>query len=205
MASLSQARVLGGVGAILVFIPFLSLVGYILIIVAVRDISKDLRDKTIFRNVVIAALTGIVGALAGGLIFVDGIIGASGGTAMGVTRAAAFLTGLGVVWIFLIISAFFLRRAYNSMAVELGVGTFKTAGTLYLVGAALTVILVGFVLLFIAQILQAVAYFSIPDRPPTEGTGASEGPTTTPTSGPPRGAATWSSFTAEWSCRQAAG
>jgi uncharacterized membrane protein len=180
LASLSQAKVFGGVGAILVFIPFLSLVGYILIIVAVRDISKDLQDKTIFRNVVIAALTGIVGALAGGLIFIDGIIGASGGAAVAATRVAALLTGLGVVWIFLIFSAFFLRRAYNSMAVELGVGTFKTAGTLYLVGAALTVILVGFLLLLVAQILQAVAYFSIPDRPPTQGMGASGGTAAAP-------------------------
>ena len=119
MASLSQAKVLGGVGAILVFIPFVSLVGYILIIVAVRDISKDLRDKTIFSNVVIAALTGIVGALAGGLIFVDDTRGERR-HGDGRHQGRRVPTGLGVVWIFLIISAFFLRRAYNSMAVELG-------------------------------------------------------------------------------------
>ena len=66
MATLSQAKTLGGVGSILIFIPFVSIVGYILIIVAVKDISDDLQDKSIFRNVVIAAATGIVGAIAGG-------------------------------------------------------------------------------------------------------------------------------------------
>jgi uncharacterized membrane protein len=35
---------------------------------------------------------------------------------------------------------------------------------LFLIGAATTVVLVGFVLLFVAQILTAVAFFSIEER-----------------------------------------
>ncbi len=44
---------------------------------------------------------------------------------------------------------------------------FETAGMLYLVGAATTIILVGFVLLLIAQVLVIVAFFSIEDVQPT--------------------------------------
>jgi hypothetical protein len=59
------------------------------------------------------------------------------------------------------------------MGQKLGVGMFRTAATLYLVGAALTIVFVGFILLLIGQIVQAVAYFSIPDQVPAQaGTGA---------------------------------
>ena len=90
---------------------------------------------------------------------------------------AGLFGGLIIVWVFLIISAVFLRRAYDSMGEKLKVGTFKTAATLYLIGAALTVVLVGFFLLFVAEIVQAVAFFSIPDQSPAQGAAASMGPT----------------------------
>jgi uncharacterized membrane protein len=186
MATLSQAKTLGGVGSILIFIPFVSIVGYILIIVAIKDISDGLQDKTIFRNVVIAAVTGIVGALAGASVFAFGAV--TGVLTGGVSAFLGIAVGLLVVWVFLIVSAVFLRRAYNSMAKELGVSMFSTAATLYLVGAALTIVLVGFVLLFVAEIVQAVAYFSIPNQPPTQGVGAPAGPAVAPSSmAPPPG------------------
>jgi len=134
LATLSQAKTLGGVGSILVFIPFVSIVGYILVIIAVKDISDDLHDSAIFNNLVIAAVTGIVGALAGGFIFVFGAITAA--ATFTVTGFLGLITGLLVVWIALIISAIFLKRSYDTMGQKLGVGMFKTAATLYLVGAA---------------------------------------------------------------------
>lgn len=189
MATLSQAKTLGGVGSILIFIPFVSIIGYILIIVAIKDISDDLQDKSIFRNIVIAAVTGIVGAVAGAAVIVFGAV--TGVLTGGVSAFLGIFTGLFVVWVFLIVSAVFLRRAYGSMSKELGVNMFSTAATLYLVGAALTIVLVGFILLFIAEILQAVAYFSIPDQRPTQGAGASTGPAAAPPpSMPPMGGAT---------------
>jgi uncharacterized membrane protein len=174
MASLSQAKTLGGVGAILIFIPFVSIVGYILIILAIRDISQDMKDKSIFNNVVIAAVTGIIGAVAGAAVFIFGA--ATSVFTGGVSAFAGIIVGLLIVWVFLIISAIFLRKAYNSISMELGVKMFGTAATLYLVGAVLTIVLVGFLVLFIAQILQAVAYFQIPDVAPMQGAGASPGP-----------------------------
>ncbi len=189
MAALSQAKMLGGIGAILIFIPFVSVVGYILIIVAVRDISNDLQDKTIFSNIVIAAATGIVGAFAGAIVIVAGVIGS--GATFGISGIIGVGVGLLIAWIALVVSAVFLRRAYKTMAQRLGVGTFGTAATLYFVGAILTIVLVGFILLFIAEIVQAVAYFSIPDQPPMQGAGVSPGAAAAPPpSMPPQGDAT---------------
>jgi uncharacterized membrane protein len=189
MTTLSQAKTLGGIGSILIFIPFVSLLGYILIIIAIKDISDDLQDKTIFRNVLIAGATGIVGALAGASVIVFGAV--TGILTRGISAFFGVFAGLFIVWVFLIVSAVFLRRAYGSIGKELGVPMFSTAATLYLVGAALTIVLVGFIVLFIAEILQAVAYFSIPDQPPTQGAGASTAPAAAPPpSMPPTGGAT---------------
>jgi len=180
MATLSQAKTLGGVGSILVFIPFVSIVGYILVIIAVKDIADELQDRTIFNNLVIAAVTGIVGALAGGFFFVFGAVAAV--ATFSVSAILGVIAGLLVIWIALIVSAIFLKRTYDTMGQKLGVGMFKTAATFYLVGAALTIVFVGFILLLIAQILQAVAYFSIPDQLPAQAGSGAQGPTAAPPS-----------------------
>ncbi|MDG6914888.1 MAG: DUF996 domain-containing protein [Nitrososphaerota archaeon] len=170
MATLSQAKTIGGVGSILIFIPFVSLVGYILLVVAVKEISDDLQDRSIFNNIVVAAVTGIVAALslAGGVLL--GLL--SPHFTVGAAGLAGIGIGLFLAWIFFIVSAVFLRRAYDSMGTRLGVGTFKTAATLYLVGAVLTIVLVGTLVLFVAEIVQAVAYFSIPGQTPASGASA---------------------------------
>jgi len=165
LPDLSQAKLLGGIGSILIFIPFVSIIGYILLIVSVKDISDYLGDRTIFNNIVVAAVAGIVGAVAGAIVVVIGVL--LSGATFGVSSITGVGAGLVIAWITLVVSAVFLRRAYDSMATGLGVGTFRTAAILYLVGAALTVVFVGFIVLFVAEIVQAVAYFSIPEALPT--------------------------------------
>src|SRR4029077_2870384 len=80
-----------------------------------------------------------------------------------------FLAILGAFWVFTIISAIFLKRSYEKIAQRLNVSAFATAGLLYLIGAALTIVFIGFLIILIALIFQVVAYFSIQDRPPTPG------------------------------------
>jgi uncharacterized membrane protein len=179
LATLSQARTLGGIGAILVFIPFVSVIGYILIIIAVKDIADYLQDRSIFNNVLIAAVAGIIGAIAGAVVIVGVVTTAF---VLGVSSFLGIVTGLLIVWVFLIASAIFLRRAYATIAERLGVGLFRTAATLYLVGAALTIVFVGFILLFIAEILQAISYFSIPEQFTTQATGWAPGSAVPPPS-----------------------
>jgi hypothetical protein len=47
------------------------------------------------------------------------------------------------------------------MAARLHVDAFKTAGALWFVGALLTIVFVGFIVLAIAFIFQTIAFFSI--------------------------------------------
>lgn len=162
MGTLSQAKMLGGIGSILVFIPFVSVLGYILVIIAVNGIANDLQDRSIFRNMLGSAISGILGALLGAVVVIEVLTGSFSGSLV-----AGLITLLLLSWVCLLLSAIFLRRSYGAIAPRLGVGIFKTAGTLYLIGAALTIVLIGFVVLFVAQILQAVAYFSMPAQPPS--------------------------------------
>ena len=167
MSKLSDAKLLGGIGSILQIIPFLSIVGYILTLIAVKYVSDEVQDSSIFTNMLYAVITGIIGVLIGASVFFFGAMGSvlTGGMSA-ITGGIAFLA---VVWIALIISSLFIRRAFDSMASKLGVGTFRTAGTMYFIGAILTIILVGFLLLFIAFILQVVAFFSINEMRPVGG------------------------------------
>src|SRR5712664_1758341 len=174
MASLSSAKTLGGVGGILVFIPFLSLVGWILILLATKEISDSVQDKTIFDDALLAGTTAVIGAVVFAFVFALVVFtGSSAGPfAPGpFAFSGLFLGVLAAFWIFTLISAIFLKRSYEKISQRLNISAFATTGLLYLIGAALTIVLVGFLIILIALIFQVVAYFSIQDRPPSPGWG----------------------------------
>ncbi len=186
MTSLSEGKVLGGVGSILVLLTavptvgaLFGIAGFIMILLAVRDISQAVNDKQIYSNILIAVVL-VIGAVAVGAVTVAGTayhilsIGSFAGSrfvfpsqvapATWFGLAAAAVGGLLVVWALLVSSAVFIRRSYNSIATRLNVPMFRTAGLLYLIGAATTIIVIGFPILLIAQILLVVAFFSIADQ-----------------------------------------
>src|SRR3989441_2988794 len=154
MASLSSAKTLGGVGGILVFIPFLSLVGWILILLATKEISESVQDKTIFDDALLAGITAVIGAAVFAFVALVVFTGSAGGpfTSGPFAFSGLFLVILGAFWVFTIISAIFLKRSYEKISQRLNVSAFATAGLLYLIGAALTIVLVGFLILLIALI-----------------------------------------------------
>ncbi len=167
MSKLGDAKLIGGIGSILLLIPGVNIVGYILILIAAKFISDELADKSIFNDMIYAVVAGIVGAVAAAFIILSGLI--FGILTLGASAVVGVVVGLAVAWIFLIISAIFIQKAYGKISSRLGVGYFGTAGKLYFFGAVLVIILVGFILLFIAEIFQIIAFFSIPDVVPGMG------------------------------------
>jgi uncharacterized membrane protein len=188
MALLSQAKTLGGIGSILVLltlVPYvgvvLGIVGFILILIAVKYVSDSVGNRSIFNNMIISVILSIVGIIVGGLVVFASIfryigMGSLSGFPWGPNSSPppltgdmigfimSIITGLLLIWIFLLISAIFLRMSYNSIAAKLNVGMFRTTGLIYLIGAALTIVLVGLVLILVAEILQIIAFFSIPEQ-----------------------------------------
>jgi uncharacterized membrane protein len=95
-----------------------------------------------------------------------GILGANAVMAV----LGSLLAGLVAMWIILIIAARFLRKGYERIADKTGTRTFRTVARWYYYGAWLMIILVGFILILIAWILQIKAFFSLPESPPAQPT-----------------------------------
>ncbi len=182
MASLGQTKTLGGVGSILILLlpvpsvgGILSIIGWILVLFAVKNIADALGDNRIFNNMLIAAVLSIVGIIVAiGLVLaaVFSFVGlGSYNFTPGTPPPADFyaligtiLLGLAVIWIFYIVASIFLKRSYDAIGQRINVGTFHTTGLLFLIGSITTIIFVGFLIVLIAIILQIVAFFSISEQ-----------------------------------------
>jgi len=173
-----------------VFQPFgtlLAIVGWILVLIAVNNIADVVGDRSILKNAIIAVILAIVGIAVGVLVLLSSVLhfanlnGWVTSSGLGSLRnlnstsfSSGHITGLGglvvgaaiglvLIWVFLLPSAIFLRRSFTSVATRLNVKMFATAALLYLVGAGLTIVVVGFVILLVADLLMVVAFFSMPD------------------------------------------
>jgi uncharacterized membrane protein len=165
--------------------------GWILILVAIKKISDAVNDREIFKNVLMAVIipwvaigidlaVGLGIVMYAGPIKVDGNYLAEGGysgTDVVLPPLSTFLD-LSIItlmmllgmWAALIVSAWFLKRGYERIAVRTGIKTFRTVGRLYFYGALLVIVLIGVILAFVAVILQIKAFFSLPESPTSQPT-----------------------------------
>ncbi len=187
MASLSQAKTLGGVGAILALLFWvpahvgivLLVVGLVLMLFAVKNIADIVGDQAIFSNMMYSVILAIIGPIIATVVLLAAaasFFSAFSGSAPGITTIpSGFWAALGfvilagvILWVCILVSPVFVKRSYDTIATKLRVDMFRTTGLLFLIGAATLIVLVGFVILFIAAILQIVAFFSIPEQLPSQ-------------------------------------
>jgi len=181
--------VIGSLGFLGAYTSILSLIGLILVLIALNGLANYYNERGIFNY----ALYGILTAIVGGVVSVAIILGAAFGflAAIGIDFAkltdwtafsridwqsivtldalrpfiAAVVLGLVVLFVFVVVSAFLIRRSLNFASAKTGVGMFSTAGLILLIGAFLTIIIIGFLLIWIAMILLIVAFFQIRAQP----------------------------------------
>jgi uncharacterized membrane protein len=162
----------------------LAIVGLILVLISLKGLSSYYSESGIFNNALYAFIIAIVGGIVSIVAIVTAAIGfldkigfhPSNWTDPTVWRnfnwsniswdtvspyIAAIVLSLVMLFVFAIVTAIFLRRSLNSLSSKSGVGMFGTARLMILIGAVLTIILVGFIILWVAMILLAVAFFSI--------------------------------------------
>jgi len=187
---------LGGVGAILIFVSVLlsyasvfsgvvSLVGLILVLIALKGFADYYNEAGIFNNALYGVVTAIVGGMVTvALVFIAAVdfiseLGLSfTNIADWSTELAAIdwmtvgfdiignfiayiLLALVVLFIFGLITAILLRKSLGLLSTKTGVGLFGTTGLLILIGAVLTIIAIGLVLIWIATLILAIAFFSM--------------------------------------------
>lgn len=193
MGEFRNVKTIGIVGSLLAllggFIPFIGpiigLVGFVLVLIAVKSISELVKDKEIFRNYLIDFILSIISIVMILVIMLIGFFNVGGFTwitslqDINIQDLSTFWDYFGGVisyaimaliigWILWVIGAIYLRRSYNSIAKYTNVSLFRTTGTVYLIGAITTIILIGFVILFVGRIIEIIAYFSLPDELPTD-------------------------------------
>ena len=178
--SIEPGKSLAAIGALLLvigtFIPFLGIIGFILLMIGLKNLADYYQDRRIFDNALYGIIFGIIGVAAAAFLIVAVVFGGSflgfqfapGGDITG--NLFAFFGGIAialvVAFIFYILMAIYLRKSFDALANKSGVGMFRTAGLLLLIGAVLTIILIGIILIFVAWILLTVAFFSMSSAPP---------------------------------------
>ncbi len=186
--SLGTAKTVGGIGALFLFLTLLpgiggliGLFGIVMVGYALYKISRGASDPRIFSNFLYAAVAAVIGLAIGIFVVIAGVLNVIGldnlasfnangwnpTPAEGVGMLVAIVGGLLIMWAALFISAIFVKRSADLLADRFGLSIFRTAGLVYLIGAALTVVLVGFLILAVAVLIFAVAFFQLPDNVPT--------------------------------------
>ncbi|MFA5365225.1 MAG: DUF996 domain-containing protein [Candidatus Bathyarchaeia archaeon] len=166
------------------FSGLLGLVGLILVLIAMKGLADHYNEAGIFNN----TLYGVVLTIVGAIVFAGTVIIAMAGFLSDLnidwatfstdpsaisnmdwgqfanfdvimSHIATVLIGLLVLFVF--VSSLFYKKSLDSLAKKTNVGLFGTTGLILLIGAVLTIIAVGFILIWVAGILLTIAFFSI--------------------------------------------
>jgi uncharacterized membrane protein len=170
----------------------IALAGLILVLIALYGFANIFNERKIFNNSLYGIIAGIVGVAIAGVVAVVTFLSTimnllytifpswngDWSTLSGLTPdfsnlsmsdllplVGGLISVFLVLWIFVIIAAFFARRSLNALSAKTNVGLFSTAALLLLIGAFLTIVLIGILLIWIAVLLIAIAFFRIKTQP----------------------------------------
>jgi uncharacterized membrane protein len=197
------SKTLAGEGAILLLLGLvptvgwvLGIVGIVLLLKATKELSYYYQDESLYQNTLTGLKYYIVALIAAAVAIGVGVVsfttvglfsGAAPSLALGfVGGVAAILVGLIIAFVFYLLAAIHLRKVFETLSQKTGESSFTTAGTLLLVGAALTIIGVGLILILIAWIFATIGFFSMKPKdyqPYANGYGYSQQPPTQPNQG----------------------
>lgn len=172
------------------YIGVVSFIGFILVAIALYGFSRQYSEGRIFSNFLYSILVAVVGgAVAVAVAFATFLttlttllyklypgwhgdwmsIPSTTPDLSAITPAdvmpliGGVLAILVVVWVAMIISAFFARRSLNALSAKSNVHLFSTAGLLLLIGAIIPV--VGLVLVWVSLLLVAIAFYQMRVQP----------------------------------------
>ncbi len=161
----------GSILTILGAVPYvgwiLGIIGVILLLRAMKEFANYYQDNEIYQNSLTGVKYYIVALIAlavAGAGFVIGFVINSFPTTFGVGNAIGIAVGaafLIVAFVFYVLAASHLRKTFNTLAQKTGEQSFETAGTLLWVGAILTIIGIGVLLIFIAWIFAVIGFFTM--------------------------------------------
>lgn len=182
MSSLESSKSLASIGAILLFlsfVPFLGIVGLILVFIGMKGMADYYKEPGIYQNALWGLIFGIIAIAALGVGVILALV--LGLFTFGFGAIVTILGVLVVTFIFYVIAAMYLKRAFSLLAQKTGEHTFETAGTLLWIGAIMTILFgIGLLLIFVAWILATIGFFSMKTQPQTYAYAPTQPATATP-------------------------
>jgi uncharacterized membrane protein len=178
--------VIATIGSAVPYLSFLGLLGIILLLIGLKGLADVYSEQGIFNNTLYSIIVAIIGgvvAVATVVIMAVSTLASIGidlgnigdwatlGTELGTyfadfanfsqlwTIIGAVIVGLVILYVSLIISMYFVRKSMNQLSSKTGIGLFGTAGLLMLIGAVLTIIVIGLILIWIGWVVATVAFF----------------------------------------------
>jgi len=151
MTEISSARIICGIGSILmllIFIPIIGvaffIIGIIFVAIGIKQISDALKREDIYRNYLIYLALGVIAII--------------------IRISLGVIIVLVVTWVVFILSSLFYKRSFDEIAKTFNISLFSITAIIYLIGSILTIIGIGFIIIYIAIILQTISFFMLPEK-----------------------------------------
>jgi uncharacterized membrane protein len=185
---IQTSRLLGIIGALFMVIGILPSVGWLLMIlgivfvlIALNGYGDAYKDGSIIHNTVYTIVFEIIGVV----VFIGVVIyGAMGFLAsLGIKNISdlqswqqinwqqavnttnilpfvgAIVLGLVILFAFTVLASLYFKKAMNALSTKTGVKLFRTTGTVFFIGALLTIILIGLIIIWVAFILMMISFY----------------------------------------------
>jgi uncharacterized membrane protein len=185
--NIENDKIMGIIGTLLLVIsPIVSgwgiilvLIGTILLLVAFNGLANHYQDRSVFHNVLyggVIFVAGLVIAVAIIAVAATSLILSSGGIVdpsvlQTMDLGALFISVVLALIIILacsVIGTIFIRKSLKTVSQKSGTTMFATAGTVLFIGAILTIVVIGLLIIWIAMILLLVAFIQLRNEPAHE-------------------------------------
>ncbi|KLO24758.1 DUF996 domain-containing protein [Marinitoga sp. 1155] len=165
--NLKNTKILAGVGRILGMFGHFGILGIILELIGVYKISEAVKDKRIFNYLLLSEVVIYI-------IYFVGFLGIFGSFFRTVIEPDMYIMSnmpnvflMLVIYIAaMIIPVIYKIKVYNLMGDYFGNDNFYKASKFLFWGIILSIVLVGFILTFVANIFAIIGYFTLPDEYP---------------------------------------
>jgi uncharacterized membrane protein len=174
--NISTQKMLGGIGSVLILLSwvprigiFLGIVGSVLWLISMYQLSNILRKPSIFQKVLIGFILNIAGIV---IAFAFGLMAGILSFAIMRNETGAIL-GLGfgtliaiiVAYAIIVVAFYFYKQAYEILASATTQNLFKIAGLLMFIGAIAIILFgLGGLLVLVGYIVLPVAFFTAPNE-----------------------------------------
>jgi uncharacterized membrane protein len=185
---IQTSRLLGIIGALFMVIGILPSVGWLLMIlgivfvlIALNGYGDAYKDGSIIHNTVYTIVFEIIGVVVFiGVVFYGamGFLASLGiknisdlqswqqinwQQAVNTTNilpfVGAIVLGLVILFAFTVLASLYFKKAMNALSTKTGVKLFRTTGTVFFIGALLTIILIGLIIIWVAFILMMISFY----------------------------------------------